>query len=103
MGEDKMNHQQSVSEKARGALRMVLDENKRAAAEETAELDKLFKAKIAKERSRAAEIARGAAKDLSAATQKMYAEDRQGALARRRDRPWCRQGPLRRHPEDVRR
>merc|ERR1712100_982726 len=72
--EDKMNHQQSVSEKARGALRMVLDENKRAAAEETAELDKLFKAKIAKERSRAAEIARGAAKDLSAATQKMYAD-----------------------------
>merc|ERR1719389_860207 len=72
--EDKMNHQQSVSEKARGALRMVLDENKRAAAEETRELDKLFKAKIAKERSRAAEIARGAAKDLSAATQKMYAD-----------------------------
>merc|ERR1719408_1113426 len=53
---------------------MVLDENKRAAAEETRELDKLFKAKIAKERSRAAEIARGAAKDLSAATQKMYAD-----------------------------
>merc|ERR1712100_346196 len=72
--EDKMNHQQSVSEKARGALRTVLDENKRAAAEETAELDKLFKAKIAKERRSAAEIARGAAKDLSAATQKMYAD-----------------------------
>jgi hypothetical protein len=72
--ESKMNHQQSVSQKARGALRMVLDENKRAAAEETAELDKLFKSKIAKERRSAAEIARGAAKDLSSATQKMYAD-----------------------------
>merc|ERR1719271_1924520 len=72
--EDKMNHQEETAEKARGALRMVLDENKRAAAEETAELDKLFKAKIAKERRSAAEIARGAAKDLSAATQKMYAD-----------------------------
>jgi hypothetical protein len=69
-----MNDNQSTSEKARGKLRMVLDENKRAAAEETDELNKLFKSKIAKERSSAAAIAQGAAKDLTDATQKMYAD-----------------------------
>jgi len=69
-----MNTQQSESEKARGQLRIVLDENKRAAAEETAELEKLFKSKIAAERKKAQDIANGAARDLTKATQKMYAD-----------------------------
>jgi len=70
--EDLTNENFSESKRARGKLRVVLNENKRAAAEETDELNKLFRKKIAKERSSAASIARGAAKDLTAATQKMY-------------------------------
>jgi len=67
-----MNDNQSASKKARGALRMVLDENKRAAAEETKELDTLFKQKVASVRSKMADNARDAAKDLTAATSDMY-------------------------------
>merc|ERR1719473_2593753 len=67
-----MNHQHSESIKARGKLRRVLDENKRAAAEETDELDTLFKGKIAKIRSVMAANARDAAKDLTKATTQMY-------------------------------
>jgi len=66
-----MNDNHSVSIKARGKLRGILDENKRAAAEEVAALDKLFKSKIASIRSEAAADARSAANDLSAATEKM--------------------------------
>merc|ERR1711959_536554 len=51
---------------------MVLDENKRAAAEETKELDTLFKQKDASIRSTMAADARDAAKDLTAATADMY-------------------------------
>merc|ERR1719498_2268396 len=67
-----MNLQHSESIKARGKLRRVLDENKRAAAEETDELDTLFKGKIAKIRSVMAANARDAAKDLTKATTQMY-------------------------------
>jgi len=76
-----MNKRQSESVKARGKLRIILNENKKAAAEETAELDKLFKSKIAKERASAASIANGAAKDLTAATKKMYGNMADVALA----------------------
>merc|ERR1711998_543138 len=48
-----MNHRKSVSERARGKLRTILDENKRAAAEEVKALDGLFKAKLSKIRSQA--------------------------------------------------
>jgi hypothetical protein len=72
--EDLANKRQSESEKARGALRMVLDENKRAAAEEVKALDKLFKEKIAKVRAQTADNDRNARSDLAAATKKMYAD-----------------------------
>merc|ERR1712100_258432 len=76
-----MNLQHSESIKARGKLRRVLDENKRAAAEETDELDTLFKGKIAKIRSVMAANARDAAKDLTKATTQMYATESQAAIA----------------------
>merc|ERR1711988_1792002 len=49
-----MNDRSSESKKARGKLRQILDENKRAAAEEVKALDGLFNTKIAKIRSQAA-------------------------------------------------
>jgi len=70
--EDHMNHQHSVSVKARGKLRKILDENKRAAAEEVAALNKLFNTKIASIRSEAASDSLAAKKDLTHATEKMY-------------------------------
>merc|ERR1712159_422798 len=45
-----MNHQYSVSTKARGKLRAILDENKRAAADEVKALSGLFSTKLAKVR-----------------------------------------------------
>merc|ERR1712167_504988 len=59
-----MNHQRSVSVKARGKLRKILDENKRAAAEEVKSLSKLFNAKIGSIRSDAATDSLAAKKDL---------------------------------------
>jgi hypothetical protein len=67
-----MNDRRSESKKARGKLRQILDENKRAAAEEVKALDGLFKAKIAKIRSEAATDSVAAKKDLTAATERMY-------------------------------
>merc|ERR1719387_953709 len=67
-----MNAQHSESIKARGKLRAILDENKRAAHDEVTALDGLFKEKIAEIRSKAAEDAKDAADDLTAATEKMY-------------------------------
>jgi hypothetical protein len=67
-----MNHQRSVSVKARGKLRKILDENKRAAAEEVKSLSKLFNAKIGSIRSEAASDSLAAKKDLTKATEKMY-------------------------------
>jgi len=69
-----MNTQQSDSVKARGALRQVLDENKRAAAEELKELDTLFRGKIASVRSQMAANDKDARKDLSDATEKLYSD-----------------------------
>merc|ERR1740138_677537 len=62
----------SQSTRSRGKLRKILDENKRAAAEEVMELDGLFKGKIAKIRSQAADDARSAKRDLTEATKQMY-------------------------------
>merc|ERR1711871_1448532 len=67
-----MNAQHSEAIKARGKLRAILDENKRAAHDEVTALDGLFKEKIAEIRSKAAEDAKDAADDLTAATEKMY-------------------------------
>merc|ERR1711861_47009 len=67
-----MNDRSSESKKARGKLRAILDENKRAAAEEVKALDGLFKTKIAKIRAQAADDAVSAKKDLTAATEAMY-------------------------------
>jgi hypothetical protein len=71
-----MNHHNSVSKKARGKLRKILDENKRAAAEEVKSLGNMFKGKIAAIRSEAAKDSLAARKDLTKSTMKMY-----GALA----------------------
>merc|ERR1719502_2593622 len=70
--EDLMNHHNSESIKARGKLRAILDENKRTASEEVKALDGLFKNKIAKIRSQAADDALSAKKDLTAATEAMF-------------------------------
>merc|ERR1711998_693293 len=67
-----MNAQHSESVKARGKLRAILDENKRAAHDEVTALDGLFKEKIAEIRSKAEEDAHDAAEDLTEATEKMY-------------------------------
>merc|ERR1719352_806848 len=67
-----MNHHNSESIKARGKLRRILDENKRAAAEEVKALDGLFKNKISKIRSQAADDSLSAKKDLTAATEAMF-------------------------------
>merc|ERR1719230_1186369 len=67
-----MNDRSSDSKKARGKLRAILDENKRAAAEEVAALSSLFKKKIVKVRKQAAETALSAKKDLTAATEALY-------------------------------
>merc|ERR1740130_1875375 len=68
----KINSNNSVSTKARGKLRKILDENKRAAAEETKALNKLFRGKIASIRSEAAADSLAAKKDLTKKTTKMY-------------------------------
>merc|ERR1711998_204628 len=67
-----MNAQHSESIKARGKLRAILDENKRAAHDEVEALDGLFKEKITEIRAKAAEDASDAADDLTEATEKMY-------------------------------
>merc|ERR1711998_521801 len=67
-----MNDRSSESKKARGKLRAILDENKRAAAEEVKALDGLFKTKIGKIRAQAAADSLAAKKDLTAATENLY-------------------------------
>merc|ERR1712159_969750 len=67
-----MNDRASHSKKARGKLRRILDENKRAAAEEVKALDGLFKTKIAKIRAQAAADSVAAKKDLTSSTEKLY-------------------------------
>merc|ERR1712070_662219 len=67
-----MNDRKSESKKARGKLRQILDENKRADAEVVKALDGLFKTKIAKIRSQAASDPVPAKKALTAATEALY-------------------------------
>jgi len=67
-----VNSNKSESKRARGKLRDLLNENKRAAREEVAALDKLFEAKIATIRSKANANSAEAARDVTAATKKMY-------------------------------
>merc|ERR1711998_658036 len=67
-----MNDRSTESKKARGKLRAILDENKRAAAEEVAALSGLFKKKITKIRAQAADDALSAKKDLTTATEAMF-------------------------------
>merc|ERR1712054_54807 len=66
-----MNHRKTVSKRARGKLLAILDENKRAAAEEVKALDGLFKTKLSKIRSQAADDAIEAKQDLTDATEEM--------------------------------
>merc|ERR1712057_77417 len=71
------NARNSESVRARGKLRAILNENKRAAHEEVKALNSLFNGKLRKIRAKAASDSLSAARDLSHATSKMY-----GRLAR---------------------
>merc|ERR1711966_410832 len=66
------NARHSESVRARGKLRSILNENKRAAHEEVVALDGLFKGKLAKIRAQAAANSLAAARDLSSASKAMY-------------------------------
>merc|ERR1719269_10388 len=68
------NLRHSASIRARGKLRALLDENKRAASEEVNALNKLFVNKLSKIRRRAASDRIEAARDLSKASQRLYAK-----------------------------
>jgi len=69
-----MNDQQSKSVKARGKLRAILDENKKAAAEEVAALDTLFQSKVSEIRKQADDDATAAKHDLESTSQSLYEE-----------------------------
>merc|ERR1712178_657549 len=66
------NVRYSASKRARGKLRRLLDENKKAAHEEVKALDGLFSRKLASVRTKATEDARAQGRDLRRATAKMY-------------------------------
>merc|ERR1712205_273997 len=66
------NDRHSASIRARGKLRALLDENKRAASEEVGALNKLFVGKLSKIRRRASKDRVEAARDLSKASQRLY-------------------------------
>merc|ERR1712225_136203 len=68
------NDRHSASIRARGKLRALLDENKRAASEEVGALNKLFVGKLNKIRRRAAKDRVEAARDLSKASQRLYSK-----------------------------
>merc|ERR1712225_166678 len=68
------NDRHSASIRARGKLRALLDENKRAASEEVGALNKLFVNKLSKIRRTAASDRVEAARDLSTASQRLYAK-----------------------------
>merc|ERR1739848_60930 len=68
------NDRHSASIRARGKLRALLDENKRAASEEVNALNKLFVNKLSKIRRCAASDRIEAARDLSKASQRLYAK-----------------------------
>merc|ERR1711988_1693718 len=62
----------SASKRARGKLKLLMDENKAAASAEVAALATSLKQKLAKARARNARNRREMAKDLSAATRALY-------------------------------
>merc|ERR1711959_314235 len=66
------NVRYSASKRARGKLRRLLDENKRAAHEEVKALDGLFSRKLSSVRTKATQDARAQGRDLRRATAKMY-------------------------------
>jgi len=66
------NDRFSESKRARGKLRMLMDENKQAAAAEVKTLKDELTTKIAKARSKNASNKREMAKDLTKATEKFY-------------------------------
>merc|ERR1719454_1591289 len=66
------NDRHSEDKRARGKLRYIMDQDKQLAAEETAALAKDLEGKISKLRSYNAQTKRQNAKDLSAATEKLY-------------------------------
>merc|ERR1712072_1482117 len=68
------NDRHSASIRARGKLRAILDENKRAASEEVGALNKLFVGKLSKIRRRASKDRVEAARDLSKASQRLYSK-----------------------------
>merc|ERR1712093_117287 len=66
------NDRHSASIRARGKLRKLLDENKKAAAAEVGALGASTRSAVAAVRSQAARNAQDAAKDLTRATRKLY-------------------------------
>merc|ERR1719199_2396614 len=66
------NHRFTESKKARGKLRMLMDENKQAASEEVKALTGDLKTKLSKLRSNNAANKLQMAKDLSSATKTFY-------------------------------
>merc|ERR1712036_162304 len=62
----------SASKRARGKLKLLMDENKAAASAEVKALSVSLKSKLAKARSRNARNRREMAKDLTAATKNLY-------------------------------
>merc|ERR1719181_727173 len=66
------NDRHSASIRARGKLRALLDENKRAASEEVNALNKLFVGKLSKIRRKATQNSEEAARDLAKQSQRLY-------------------------------
>merc|ERR1719261_978265 len=66
------NLRHSASIRARGKLRAIMDENKRAAAEEVKALNGLFTNKLSKIRREASRNRLSAARDLTAASDRFY-------------------------------
>merc|ERR1712178_69137 len=66
------NVEYSQSKRARGKLKILMDENKAAAADEVAALAKSLKSKISHARARAARSRMGFAMDLSKAAKALY-------------------------------
>merc|ERR1711959_231583 len=66
------NLRESLSQRARGKLRRLLDANKKAAHEEVKALNSLFTRKLSAVRTKATQDARQAGRDLRASTAKMY-------------------------------
>merc|ERR1712022_19765 len=62
----------SASKRARGKLKLLMDENKAAASAEVKALSTSLKAKLSKARARNARNRREMAKDLSQATRTLY-------------------------------